>query len=106
MLVVAAMFGPLALVSTVLGSIRVYLEVRHRSRVSDCLLVDDHGDPHIDQSCLEVSDCKGPKAVGMEVEELVESCGRTCRLIVADKICAGSLLEKYPNLESLWLPIL
>lgn len=67
------MFGLLALVLTVLGSIRVSLVVRHRSMVSGYLLVDDNGDRHIGQSCLGVSDCKSPKAVGkkVELEELV-----------------------------------
>ena len=98
------MFGLLALVSTVLGSIRVSLVVRHRSMISGYLLVDDYDDRHIDQSCLGVSeeveveqliqsclgvsDCKGPKK---EVEVVLQSCGRTCWLIIADKIYARSL---------------
>ena len=86
------MSGLPALVSTVLGSTRVSLAVRHRSRASDFLLVDDHGDRHIYQSCPGVFDCKGSKAVGkrVELEELVEGCGRTYCLILADNICVGS----------------
>ena len=81
------MFGLLALVSTVLESIRISLLGRHHSRVSGYLLVDVHGDRHIDQSCLEVFDYKGLKAVEREVDlELVEGCGRTCWFILADKI--------------------
>ena len=87
MLVVAAMSGLPALVSTVLESIRISLLVRHHSTVSGYLLMDFHGDRHIDQSCLGVFDCKGLKAVGKEVDlESVEGCGRTCWLILADKI--------------------
>ena len=81
------MSGLPALVLTVLESIRISLLVRHHSRVSGYLLVDVHGDRHIDQSCLGVFDCKGLKAVGKEVDlESVEGCGRTCWLILADKI--------------------
>ena len=73
------MFGLLTLASTVLEGDRISLMMmRHRSRISGHLLVDGHWDHHIDQSCLGVFDCKGPKAVGKEVDlELVEGCART-----------------------------
>ncbi len=92
LLAVAAMSGLPVLVSIVLESNRVSLVVRHRSRVSGYLVVDDHGERHNDQSCLGVFDYKGPKAVGKEVdwEELVEGCGRTCWLTLAEKIYVRS----------------
>lgn len=93
LLAVASTSDLLALVPTVLSSIRVFLVVRHRSRASGCLLVDGPGDRHTDQGCLGVLDCMGPKTVGKEVdsEELVEGCARTYWLVLADKICVGSL---------------
>ena len=55
------------------------LVVRHHRTISDYLLVDDHGNRHMGQSCLGGFDCRGPKAVGKEVdwEDSVEGCGRT-----------------------------
>lgn len=86
------MSGPLALVSIVLESIRVSLMVRHRSRVSDYLPVDGHWGRRTDQSCLGVSDCKGPQAV-VDLEDLVEDCGQTFLLFLADELCVRSTLE-------------
>ena len=87
------MSGLLALVSIVLVNIRVFLVMRRRSRVSDYLLVDGHGDRHIDQRCLGVFDYMDLSAVGkrVDLEDLVEDCGRTCWLNLADKMCVGSL---------------
>ena len=88
LLVVAAMSALRGLVLTVFASTQIFLAVGHHSRVSGCFLVDDLEYRHIDQSYLAVFDYKGPKVVGKEtdLEELVEGCGRTCWLIIADEM--------------------
>ena len=74
------MSGLPALVETVLVIVHVSSLVRHRNKISGCLLVDGHRVRYTDQSCLGVSDCKGQMAVGkaVDLEEVVEDCGRTC----------------------------